>query len=81
MRKELPELLPPNLACRLVLTQRTELGVPQMIFKVMMPVPARVTKPRAHFLVSGAALAVTVAGGTASFEVAAILDHEVVVLE
>ena len=46
-----------------------------------MPVPARVTKPRARLLVSGSAPAVTVAGGTASFEVAAILDHELSALE
>jgi hypothetical protein len=32
-------------------------------------------------LVSGAAPAVTVAAGQASLEIAAILDHEVVVLE
>jgi hypothetical protein len=50
-------------------------------FKVTMPVPARAPKPRAHFLVSGAAPAVTVAGGIASFEITSILDHEVVVLE
>ena len=50
-------------------------------FKVTMPVPARQTKPRARLLVSGAAPAVTVAGGQASLEIAAILDHELVVLE
>jgi hypothetical protein len=50
-------------------------------FKVTMPVPARVTKPRARLLVSGSSPALTVAGGTASFEITAILDHEVVVLE
>ena len=49
-------------------------------FKVTMAVPARATTPRAHFLVSGAAPAVRVTGGNASFEIASMLDHELVVL-
>ena len=43
--------------------------------------PAHRTNPGARLLVSGATPAVSVSGGTASFEIASILDHEVVVLE
>jgi hypothetical protein len=50
-------------------------------FKVAMPAPAHRTNPAARLLVSGATPAVSVSGGTASFEIASILDHEVVVLE
>jgi Hypothetical glycosyl hydrolase 6 len=50
-------------------------------FKVTVRLPAGVAATRARLLVSNAQPAVTVSGGAATFEIAAILDHEVVVLE
>ena len=49
-------------------------------FKITMPLPTGVAKPRARLLVAGTAPAVTVSSGTASLEIPSILDHEVVVL-
>jgi hypothetical protein len=46
-----------------------------------MPLPTRVTNPRARLLVAETTRPVTVSGSTASLEIASILDHEVVVLE
>jgi hypothetical protein len=50
-------------------------------FKITMPLPTRVTKPRARLLLAGTAPAVTVSSGSASLEIPSVLDHEVVVLE
>ena len=50
-------------------------------FKVRITVPARLTRARARLLVSGTERPVSVSQGTAVFEIEAILDHEVVVLE
>jgi hypothetical protein len=50
-------------------------------FKITMPIPAGLTKPRARLLVSGGTPSVEAAGGRASIEIASILDHEVIVLE
>ena len=50
-------------------------------FKVRITVPARLTRARARLLVSGTERPVSVSQGMAAFEIEAILDHEVVVLE
>lgn len=50
-------------------------------FKVTLPAPARVAKPRARLLVAGTERPVALSGGAATLEIDAILDHEVVVLE
>jgi hypothetical protein len=50
-------------------------------FKITMPAPRDKNRPQARLLVAGSAPAVTVAGANGSFEIASILDHEVVVLE
>lgn len=50
-------------------------------FKITMPLPTGVAKPRARLLVAGTTPAVGAPAGSASLEIPSILDHEVVVLE
>jgi hypothetical protein len=50
-------------------------------FRITMPLPSGVARPRARLLVAGTTPSVTVSAGTASLEIPSILDHEVVVLE
>jgi hypothetical protein len=49
-------------------------------FKITMPLPTGVAKPRARLLVAGTTPAVAVSAGSASLEIPSILDHEVVLL-
>jgi hypothetical protein len=50
-------------------------------FRVTLPVPPGVARPRARLLVAGTTASITLSAGTASLDISAILDHEVVVLE
>ena len=50
-------------------------------FKVIVRLPTGAAKPRGSLLVAGGQLAIARTDGTATFEIASILDHEVVVLE
>ena len=50
-------------------------------FRITMPLPPRVAKPRARLLVADTTRPVVISGGKASLEISWILDHEVVVLE
>ena len=50
-------------------------------FKITVTAPRALTRGRARLLVSRGEPAITVAQGTAAFEIDAILDHEVAVLE
>jgi hypothetical protein len=50
-------------------------------FKVIVRLSTGVAKPRGSLLVAGGRPAIAFSNGKATFEVASILDHEVVVLE
>jgi hypothetical protein len=50
-------------------------------FKVTVRLPAGIAARRARLLVGTAQPAVALGGGAATFEIATVLDHEVVVLE
>ena len=50
-------------------------------FRITMPLPTRVAKPRARLLVAETTRPVAVSGSSGSLEISSILDHEVVVLE